>query len=191
MSITAGVDLDGVVYNYVDALRDWIGISTGQDTSKLGEATQWNFYEHDWNMSFEEFCKHTDAGVDNGYIFAVGEPYPGVVEGMKAMREAGVKIHIVTDRGRAGKPGKAEQLTVDWLDANGIIYDEITLTSDKTAINTHMFIDDRPENFQALDEAGVEVYLRRQRWNQHLHAARAVETFTDYANKVVAKAQNT
>ena len=73
----------------------------------------------------------------------------------------------------------------------GIIYDEITLTSDKTAINTHMFIDDRPENFQALDAAGVEVYLRRQRWNQHLHAARAVETFTDYANKVVAKAQNT
>lgn len=151
-----GVDLDGCVYGFVSALREYIRQTEGR--TDLPQQTCWEFYETDWGYTPEAFRELCDAGVDAGVVFAYGEPIPGSVEVLRRLKERGHSIHIVTSR-HFGSPGASERVTREWLDRHQVPYDSLTFSHDKTIVPTDIFIDDYSANVAALRAAGVEAWM--------------------------------
>ena len=186
-SLDIGVDLDGVVYDFVQALRHYIHQVTGRPLASMGPATSWHFYADNWGLSLDQFLEFFHAGVAAGSIFATGVPFPGVVTGLRALLDAGHRVHVVTDRASMGPAGKAEQSTRAWLADAGVPYTTLTLTGDKTSVPTDVFIEDRPEFFTALSEAGVLTYLRSHTYNAHVQCSpcRRVPDFATFVARVL------
>jgi len=185
--LDVGVDLDGVVYDFVQALRHYIHQATGRPLHTMGPATSWHFYADDWGLSLDQFLEFFHAGVAAGSIFATGVPFPGVVTGLRALLDAGHRVHVVTDRASMGPAGKAEESTRAWLASAGVPYTTLTLTGDKTSVPTDVFIEDRPEFFTALSEAGVVTYLRTHTYNAHVACSpcRRVPDFATFVDRVL------
>src|SRR5690606_16079728 len=72
---------------------------------------------------------------------------------------------------RKANPGQDENIkaqTIFWLDAEGIPYDELHFSSDKTSVQTDYFIEDRIENFEhILENSETDAYLLDQPWNRN------------------------
>ena len=167
-SLDIGFDLDGVMYDFVGALRSYISASTGRPAETMPDPTCWNFFADDWGMSLDQFLAACTAGVDAGVIFRVGDPYPGAAAGTAALLAAGHRVHIVTDRASMGAPGFAAQHTSQWLAQHNITFTSLTVTADKRSVHTDAFIEDRPENYLALREYGVDAFLRTHAYNEHV-----------------------
>lgn len=189
MSLRVGFDLDGVCYNFADSLRRYLinaGIRTEAEIP-TGETKRWNFYE-DWGFTLEEFLQHCHDGADAGYIFT-GPTRPGAVEAMNTLHDAGHKIFIVTDRAFGSHPGISKLNTFDWLEGNGFRYHSVTFSADKTVIPTDVFIDDKLENYDALDATGTEVYLLNRPWNMHVlpDDRRRIDSLEEFVRIVMSK----
>ena len=153
-----GVDLDGCVYDFVAALRSYLADATGADPASMPDATRWEFFE-DWGLDLGAFLAACDSGVDAGVIFATGEPLAGSLESMGRLRDAGHRIHIVTDRSFGHR---SEHNTLAWLADHRVPYDSVTFSADKTSVRTDTFIDDRPVNVDALRAVRCEAWLLDQ-----------------------------
>lgn len=44
----------------------------------------------------------------------------------------------------------AASQTIDWLDRQGILYRDLCLLPDKAAVGANLYIDDTPDNVEAL-----------------------------------------
>lgn len=158
-----GIDLDGVCYDFGAAYRHWLEITCQRNAAEMGPATHWYFYR-DWGLTDEQFVGTFAAGVNAGVIFAHGQPMPGTDEAFSRIKAGGHSIHIATDRS-IGLPGMAASLTLEWLARYELPYDSITFGADKTLLDVDIFIDDKLENYDALDAKGRRVFLRHQPWN--------------------------
>lgn len=173
-----GLDLDGVCYDFGSALRDWLR-ARGWESS-LPEPQTWYFYRA-WGLTDQEFGEQVNAGVAAGWIFRNGEPLRWSLEGAKALKADGHTIHVVTDR-FFGPAGDAQAATVEWLTRWGFPYDSVTFSKDKTVVRLDAMVDDRLENYDALEAAGVEAYLLDQQWNREIgDDRRRVKTVYDFA----------
>lgn len=177
-----GIDLDGVCYDFAGSLRHYLWTVLGRDPETCPDATRWEFYE-DWGLDLAAFLDACDLGVDDGYIFAHGDPYPNVAEAFNVIKSAGHTIHIVTDR-TFGQPGNAAAATLTWLATYGLGYDSITFSADKTVANLDVMVDDKPENYAALIAAGVDAYLLTRPWNQHVEGAQRVLDLLHFAEVI-------
>lgn len=182
--LTIGWDLDGVLYPFVDSLRDYIHHTTGRPLDSMPPAATWNFAEQQWALSADEFLEHFRNGVRDGAIFRQGTPCPGGVEAMTALVEAGHRIVIVTDRRLPGVEQTAEENTRAWLAEHDVPHDELVFSRDKTVVRTDVFLDDRDVNYDALAASGLSVpWLLTRPWNQH-HPGRRVESFSEFVKVV-------
>lgn len=165
-----GIDLDGVCYNFAASLRRWL---TGyeQETLELPNPKRWEFYL-DWGMTEHQFGQAVDQGVNDGIIFMVGEPFPGVGQAFDMFRARGHTIHIVTDR-HNGTPGAAAGNTIAWLHRNNLKYESITFTADKTTADVDVLIDDKPENCRAMINSCIPAILIDRPWNQGVNLERS------------------
>ncbi len=149
------IDLDGVCYNFTRALSEYIEHMTGERYYAVPSC--WEFYATDWGMSLAEYLQWFEEGVDAGWIFTIGEPAPGCIEALTALRADGHTIHLCTERniGRLAKVNTAE-----WLEAVGMPYDSLTfVTGDKSeTLIADIAIDDRPRNVDQWTDAGVKAY---------------------------------
>lgn len=159
-----GVDVDGVCLRFAESLREYMR-ACGVDVSGYEDPQRWEFYL-DWGYSLEEFIDWCNRGVNDGWIFARGEAYEGTREALCRLREAGHSIHFVTDRS-FGEPGMSALNSYRWFADHGLPYDSVTFSADKTVTDLDFFIDDKVENYDALDLAGVEVYLCDRPWNRN------------------------
>lgn len=184
-ALDIGVDLDGVCYPFVPALRKHVAARTGRPVRTMPNPTRWDFAQ-EWSMTTDELWHWIRDGVADGDLYLVGDPYPGVVAGLERLRSAGARIHVVTDR----PPGAARDRTRAWLAAHALAYDTLTFTGDKTSVPTAAFIDDKPENYAALAQAGVDAYLRSHAYNAHVHTPprRRVAGFTAFTAQVLSAA---
>jgi hypothetical protein len=155
-----GFDVDGVLYNWHASLRQFLGF----DLDRAPDPTAWHFHEQ-WGVTKEELGRAAMDGVDAGVVLTWGVPLPGAKETMDRIKALGHTIHIVTDRS-AGEPGNAQAATIKWLHAHDLPYDTVTFARDKTIANVDMFIDDKLDNYDALQMAGTLVYLLDRPWNQ-------------------------
>ncbi|WP_179377833.1 hypothetical protein [Rhodococcus sp. ACS1] len=158
-----GLDLDGCLYNFEDSLREFLR-SEDYPEGLMTEPQRWSFHD-DWGLSYEEFRDACNEGVDEGYVFSCGEPYEGVQEGVRRIKEMGHSIHIITARAY-GSPGMAQLNTARWLAAYGIEYDTLTFSHDKTVVQTDVMLEDNIGNYEALEAAGTIAVLMDRPWNR-------------------------
>lgn len=152
-----GIDLDGVTYDFVGALRARIAKARRQPQAQLGDPTCWEYWD-EWSMNEDEWKQHFAAGVKAGDLFSRGKPLDhGSINLIHSMHS----VHIVTDR-----PRGAHGATRDWLSKHNILYDSLTFTADKTSVPTDVFVDDKPENVEALEAVGVDAVLFDRPWNR-------------------------
>lgn len=176
-SVRVGVDLDGCMYDFGDALRQYRHQVEGVPLDQMPLSNCWHFYEEQWGMTLQEFLDTCDRGVDAGWIFRKGEPLPGSVDAVRWLFSRGHEIHIITDRSFGTR---SQENTSEWLDVNGVPYTSLTFSRDKTAVATECFIDDRAENYTSLKQAGVDVVIFDQPWNQYLGDANRIHSWGEY-----------
>jgi 5'(3')-deoxyribonucleotidase len=143
---------------------------------------RWEFYE-DWGLDLKGFLSACHAGVDDGIIFAAGEPFTNVREAFELIKANGHTIHIVTDR-TFGKPGASAAATIGWLARHDLPYDSITFSADKTVAQLDVMVDDKPSNYEALRAAGVDAYLLTRAWNSHVSEAQRVDDLLHFAEVI-------
>lgn len=178
-----GIDLDGVCYDFSASLREYLlNAHPDPDPDSLTPPQRWEFYE-DWGMTLNEFLAFVHDGVDAGVIFTHGEPHPGTAEAFELIKGAGHSIHIITDRA-FGTNGASEAATRRWLDCHDLPFDSLTFSADKTIVRVDVMIEDKPSNYHALIEAGVDAYLLTRDWNLDVQEANRVSDLLDFAKLV-------
>jgi 5'(3')-deoxyribonucleotidase len=145
-----GVDLDGVVYDFVGALRDYLVEVHSYDPAHLKSPTTWAFGP-EWGLTEEEFNHHCDEATDAEWLFVYGDPIPGAHSAISYLREQGHSIHIITARNFGTK---SESNTRIWLDRHNFPRQSLTFAHDKTILDADIFIDDKRSNIDGLNAAG-------------------------------------
>jgi 5'(3')-deoxyribonucleotidase len=177
-----GVDLDGVCYDFQGSLAAYLE-NAGLEYDTAIAPSRWEFYL-DWGMTMEEFIKHCHDGVDAKFVFNVGKPLDSAESAIKNLRDMGHSVHIITDRSFGKIPAISEDTTREWLNRHHIEYDSLTFSPDKTCVKTDVFIEDKLENYDALDAADVEVYLVNRPWNKRDDNRRRVKDIQEFVSIV-------
>lgn len=185
-TLEIGIDLDGVCYDFAESLRQYLYRAELDKKYNIidGEPDKWHFYL-DWGMTLQEFIEHCNKGADLGWVFGIGEPRDAAQDAVWFIKSLGHNVNIITDRSFGQTPEVSENNTRSWLAKNEFVYDTLTFSADKTCIRNDMFIEDKLENYDALDAAGVEVYLVDRPWNQdHGDSRRRVKSIQEFATIV-------
>jgi 5' nucleotidase, deoxy (Pyrimidine), cytosolic type C protein (NT5C) len=189
-----GIDLDGCVYDFVEACRQYVAVATGRPLAELERYPRTYRFPTEWGIAWEDFNDLWKAGVENGYIWRVGVPLPGSCAAIHAIRERGHTVHLVTHRNNMPAAERLAQANTEaWLYERGIPYDTITYAEDKTVAKVDMFLDDKPSNVDALRAAGVEAWLLHRNlaphdWQDQAGHPYLIRTWDDFIEKVDARA---
>lgn len=160
------VDLDGVVYDFVGALRSWL-IAKGYP--KVGaEPQHWDFPE--WGIPPERIELECMEAVAAGHLFWTGTAVEGAAEVLRAIRIEGHTIKFVTARCWSG----SVEATHAWLATQGIEYDGIVFVRDKACVAADLYLDDAPHQIVALRSAGRRAVVFDQPYNRAISGERVV-----------------
>jgi hypothetical protein len=188
-----GLDLDGVFYDFAGSLRTFINKSTGRPIHTMPAPTQWNFWE-DWNMSVDEWLDYCHKGVNAGVVFGIdgyiahsfdSQHSIHMVKSFQSLFGNHVDFVIVTDR-HFGDKGLARNATRNWLYSVGLP-NEVHFSADKTIVKTDFFIDDKPENCEALAKAGTDVVMVTRPWNKDYAFPKRIDNVTNFLLYVMEK----
>lgn len=180
VSLRIGVDLDDVVYNFTKAFQE-AARRKGWD---VGENDCWDFH-HKCGMSDDEFADIMHFSVDDLQLFWRGGMLDNAADWISKLKDAGHEIHIVTHR-YSGYIYTSSQATKYWLNTKGVRYDSLTFSGDKTIVPTDVFIEDKIENYDALEAAGTKAYLVNRPYNQiEGDERRRVDSFGEFADLII------
>jgi len=180
--VRIGIDLDGVVYDFVRACNQWVIGNEPDPYHSLAiahpTAEHWHFYE-DWGYSAEEYRALVLRGVAADYIFRMGTPMDDAIRGLNRLKGRKHTIHFVTSRDFGTL---SHSHTVAWLRDWGITYDSLTFTNEKTLVDVDLFLDDHAPHVDALRAKGVKAFLldlQRSETQGHQHLVRSWSDFVD------------
>lgn len=180
-ALRVGVDLDGVLHPFIESIARYL--------SELGFAADphtwvgWSGCEA-WGITYDEFCAWCDRAADERVLYAQ-PPYPGAVEAMQQLFEAGVELHLVTARSFGSSPAASVYSTCQWLADWGIPFTSLTFAADKTVVPTDVFVEDNVDNFDALEAAGTTAILISNRYNAAADGRRRVDSFAEAAEQIL------
>lgn len=180
MGIRIGVDIDDVLFDWygrAHAACDSAGITGGVEPST------WSPHE-EYGCTLQAWLDVLTAVTLDGSLYG-GEPLPGAMDALHALREAGHSIHLVTARGFLSHGDLIKQQTIAWISDYAVPHDTLTFSKDKTIIRTDVFADDSERNIKALTDAGVPCCMIRAAHNQHFKHPWSVSTFADFAYSLV------
>lgn len=156
-----GVDVDDVLYGWFDAahrLSEAAGITGGV------VPTSWAPYE-DYGCSAEDWHAVLAEGAVSGELYH-DDPLPDVVESLRALKDAGHTVHLVTARGLLTNGHLIREHTVRWLHNHQVPHDTLTFSKDKSIVRTDYFIDDNLDNIRSVVPHVKRAYLIDRPWNQ-------------------------
>jgi 5'(3')-deoxyribonucleotidase len=162
-----GFDLDGVLFNFGQSVKEYLEAIGKDDLWKSGPNPKpfWDFYK-DWKWTTPQFLQFCNDGADAGYIFR-GNVRENAVEAVWAVKNAGHRIIIITDRQFGTTPSVSHEATKAWWKEYGFPeYDELHFSADKTCVKTDVFVEDKAENFESLLAVGTPCYLITRPWNE-------------------------
>lgn len=149
-----GVDLDGVVADFYGRLRVIAAEFLGVPLDTLPEKVRYGLPE--WNLN-------RAGGYDALHRFAVTQrnlfrelvPLPGGHAVLRRLSARDVRIRIITHRLYI-KFFHLEtvQQTTEWLEHHGIPYWDLCFMKEKAAVGADLYLEDSPENVQALRADG-------------------------------------
>jgi hypothetical protein len=187
--LRVGLDLDGCFYDFAGSY--WVGcLALGiidQETASraLGNITRWEFYE-DGGHTLPEFLANCDELADAGLLW--GQGYYNRDEWKALEKNTDLFLHVVTDRTFGSHPAVSQVATIMGLAEGGLRYDAITFTAIKETVELDLMLDDKVSNYDALDAAGVEVYLLDRPWNRSEGChRRRIYSITEYQTRVEAR----
>ena len=169
-----GVDLDGVVADFTRGMKpiaaEWLGVSETSLTDEI-------------SYGFREWGLERSGGYDALHRFAVKErelfarlpPIPGAPAALRRLSAIGdIRIRIITHRLYIHWFHKeAIRQTTEWLEQHGIPYWDICFMRDKAAVGANLYVEDSPDNIQALRAAGFETIVVVNSTNRDLPGPRA------------------
>lgn len=182
MTIRVGVDIDDVLTPWADtahSICESAGITNG------AKITRWEFWK-DYGCEPGLVWDLLDQATVNGGLYDT-PPYPGAIEQLQRLADAGCTIHLVTARGFMANGPLIRRLTCDWLETWPFPHDSLTFSKDKRVVPTDFFIDDSLKNYDQLAETGTRVYLLNRSHNQvGPDNRRRVDTLEEFVNEVLS-----
>lgn len=169
LPIRIGIDLDGVVYNFLDEFRNYAAPKLGLMPQDLPDSDNW-FFSRDWGMTDEEYADMLHFGVTKDDLFSKGEVYPGAVEALKKLQEANFEIVIITARDLDGTTDTIKfvrERTELWLLENKVPYDELIIDNCKFVHDINVLVDDGIHNVSNFVQTGRPAYVFDRPWNQN------------------------
>ncbi|WP_075908869.1 5' nucleotidase, NT5C type [Mycobacteroides chelonae] len=183
-----GVDLDGVLYDFGDAFRDYLVSRHNWDITRCQAPRRWEFYE-DWGISSKGFVDICNAAADARALWCV-KPLLGAYptwEALRKLKRAGHSVHVITNRNFGTHPAVSHEETAKWLRVHDVLYDTLTFSADKTVIETEYFIEDNADNYLALEKAGCRSVLINRPWNHHVESAWRVDSVACFVDLVLGE----
>lgn len=168
-----GVDLDGVVCNWLGTFRKLVKAVTGREMPET--CTTWN--QHDWGITREEWQKAWDMLIADEWSYIEMAPCMDVSTrhggfNLKLFALQHQAFFITTRPQTAGLPMEIQSAM--WLQRQyGIDYPTVLVTSNKgpisAALQLDAFIDDKPENLHSIGQhvPGCRLFLRDATYNQN------------------------
>lgn len=158
---------------------------------------QYGCAEEVWYSVFDELMY--EGWYHNGALI------PGVVDQMRRLKAAGHRLHILTARGFMAHAEEIREATYHIIEQNKVPVDTITFDKDKVngmisslggwtppdaRPSFDFAIDDGSHNYEALDDAGVKVYLlevpHNKQWRVENPDARTVPDVGAFVNMILA-----
>jgi len=166
-----GVDLDGVVADFIQGFKpiaaEWLGVLP----STLTDDVSYGFGE--WNLGASYDDVHRFA-LKERELFANLPPIAGAAAALRRLSSSGIRIRIITHR--LYIPWFHRQAvvqTLEWLEKHGIPYWDLCFMAAKSSVDADVYVEDSPSNIQALRKAGKEVIVFRNSTNRQLAAPNA------------------
>lgn len=181
MITDVGIDLDGVLYPFMDSFKRYCLKRLGVET--LPEPTHWDFYK-DWGLDFDTFNEFLHEASKYDAVFCVEQPYEGVKEAWELLRSMDLKIHIMTAR-----PQFAWEDTAKWLKWNGLSADSLHFHPTKTflkqlAVDKAAMIDDHIAYYEQAEKHGIVPVLMDRPWNQSKQNATRVSSMMSFVELI-------
>lgn len=184
------IDIDDVIVPWFDTVDE--ECRNCWDAHDVPVCTNWHMWEH-YGRTQEEWTDVVISCVQKGLYHTV-EPIPGAVEGVNLLHWYGHRIHIVTARGFMANGDNIREWTPAYLQNFGVAYHgEVTFAKDKVAAQETIgttfdyAIDDGGHNYEALDRAGINVWMHDAPHNLHMDVERRVKSLWDFAQMVVSE----
>ena len=184
------MDLDGPQYRFESAWY-WSAVVLGylkEDEDHFCPSVEWEFFKAYNNMPVETFLAICNEAADKGLLWNLD--LANLRDGAAAWRDllaVGHQLHVKTDRSFGTHPIASEAATRIWLNETGRRYHSLTFTRDKTdGPECDIALEDKIENYDALEAAGVEVWLIDRGWNQDGGVRRRVFTHDEFVTRVGA-----
>ena len=163
------VDLDGVVYPFIEVFTEYLEEEMGENPplpEGFKTPTKWEVWE-DWGMTQSEWTSWFRTAVRDYVVWHNGQPITGAVHGLWDLSDAGYHIRIATNRlVLATDYQLAVTATVAWLDRNNVPYHSLAMLGgeSKATLTGVTLLDDKPENVREWRWA--QAMLFNQPWNR-------------------------
>lgn len=187
-----GVDLDGVVADFIAGLKpiaaEWLGVGPNELTDEV-------------SYGFPEWKIGGKRGYNDLHRYAVKERrlfetlpvVPGAAAALRRLSRQGVRIRIITHRLYIEWfHRQAVNQTVEWLEKNGIPYWDLCFMAAKSSVEADVYVEDSPTNIEMLRKAGKKVIVMRNSTNRHVNgpAAETWEEVEKWVNERRAATKN-
>lgn len=181
-----GVDLDGVVADFIGGLRRIAAEWTNTPVNKLAKRVTYGFKE--WNI--EPYGDYKDLhrfAVVERSLFETLKPMPGAAAVLRKLSKQDIRIRIITHRLYIKFfHVKAVEQTARWLEKHGIPYWDLCFMKEKADVGANLYIEDSPDNIKALKKNGNEVIIFTNSTNDTLPGLRA-NNWNDVEKIVIKK----
>jgi 5'(3')-deoxyribonucleotidase len=168
-----GVDLDGVVADYIGGLRpiaaEWLGVKL----ASLPKDVSYNFPEWKLERCGGYVALHRFA-VKQKNLFRILPPVPGAPATLRRLSTLGIRIRIITHRLYIEWfHREAIHQTTEWLEEHGVPYWDLCFMRDKAAVGADLYLEDNPNNIESLRTAGHPTIVVTNSINKGVKGPRA------------------
>lgn len=182
------VDIDDVYSPWLytveqECIRAW-------GESPDGPCNIWSMWEHWPGRTQDDWHDVVTSAIQTGLYTSV-DPIPGSVEGGNRLLWFGHRLHFVTARGFMANAENIRRWTPEWLDVIGAGRTSLTFAKDKVAaqealgVTFDYAIDDGGHNYDALADAGVNVWLCEAPHNKEHRASQRVSSMWDFSQMIL------
>ena len=182
-----GIDLDGVVANFTQGWMDFYNREFGtelvfEDSQRWGDLVDLTHFE-----DIDEFWEWA-SDLDGHSVFWYLDPFPGAVEAVRSLVDAGHEIVILTT-----KPDFAVDDAYHWIELHRIPAAEVHILEDKWIVDCEVYLDDGPHILPGLVEKRPNRVVCRyvRPWNRPVPGAIDVDDFFEFRELVDRMAATT
>ena len=178
-----GIDIDDTMTYTYETIIPMIAIKYKKNLDKLLNQ------KYSYKMIYKIFPNYKEFVVNNYSTLAKIVPLKeGVVETIKALKEAGHKIYIISSRNYL-EYKEPYELTYNYLIKNNIPFDKLIVNApDKAkecmANNIDLFIDNDIKNCRAVSKKGIKVLQFNTMFTPKIRDIESVNSWEDVYHKV-------